>query len=158
MATNPFENAQLQVKHACDVLETDPAVYELLKQPQRIIEVNIPVRMDDGSLKIFKGYRASHNTAMGPSKGGIRFHQDVNYDEVCALSIWMTFKCGIMGVPYGGGKGGIIVNPSELSDRELEQLARGYVRGLHKYLGEKVDIPAPDVGSNGKIKIGRAHV
>lgn len=151
MATNPFENAQLQVKHACDVLETDPAVYELLKQPQRIIEVNIPVRMDDGSLKIFKGYRASHNTAMGPSKGGIRFHQDVNYDEVCALSIWMTFKCGIMGVPYGGGKGGIIVNPSELSDRELEQLARGYVRGLHKYLGEKVDIPAPDVGSNGKI-------
>lgn len=148
---NPFESAQLQVKKACDALGTDPAVYEILKQPQRIIEVAIPVRMDDGSMRVFTGYRASHNTAIGPAKGGIRFHQDVNIDEVRALSIWMTFKCGIMGVPYGGGKGGVICNPLELSDKELEQIARGYVAGMHKYLGEKIDIPAPDVGSSGKI-------
>lgn len=148
---NPFESAQLQVKNACEVLKTDPAVYEILKQPQRVIEVNIPVHMDNGTLRVFTGYRSSHNVAVGPAKGGIRLHPDVNYDEVRALSIWMTFKCGVMDVPYGGGKGGIICNPQELSQKELEQLARGYVRGLHKYLGEKIDIPAPDVGVSGQV-------
>ncbi len=148
---NPLESAQKQVKAACDALNLDPAAYELLKEPKRTIEILIPVKMDDGTLKTFKAYRAIHNDAIGPGKGGIRFHQDVNMDEVKALSIWMTFKCGVMGVPYGGGKGGIAVNPLELSDNEKEQLARGYVRGLHKYLGEKIDIPAPDVGSNGQI-------
>ncbi len=148
---NPFESAQKLVKDACDTLKLDAAVYELLKEPQRVIELSIPVKMDDGSMKVFKGWRSLHNSAIGPGKGGIRFHQNVNMDEVKALSVWMTFKCCIVGIPYGGGKGGVIVDPSKLSDRELEQLARGYVRGLHKYIGEKIDVPAPDVGTNGKI-------
>ena len=148
---NPLANAQAQVKKACDALGTDPAVYELLKEPQRIIEISIPVKMDDGSIKVFKGYRAAHNDAVGPYKGGIRFHQNVNADEVKALSIWMSIKCQVTGIPYGGGKGGITVDPSELSKRELEELSRGWVRGLYKYLGEKVDVPAPDVNTNGQI-------
>ncbi len=148
---NPLANAQAQVKKACDALGADPAVYELLKEPQRIIEISIPVKMDNGSIKVFKGYRAAHNDAVGPYKGGIRFHQNVNADEVKALSIWMSIKCQVTGIPYGGGKGGITVDPSELSQRELEQLSRGWVRGLYKYLGEKVDVPAPDVNTNGQI-------
>lgn len=148
---SPLLNAQLQVKKACEILGLDDRYYEILKEPKRIIEISIPVKMDDGSLKVFKGYRSAHNDAVGPSKGGIRFHPAVNADEVKALSIWMTFKCCVTGIPYGGGKGGITVDPSELSERELEQLSRGYVRGIHKYLGEKVDIPAPDVNTNGKI-------
>ena len=148
---NPLESAQKQIKDACDALGLDPAVYELLKEPQRVIEISIPVKMDDGSLKTFKGYRAVHNDAIGPGKGGVRFHPGVNLDEVKALSIWMTFKCGVMGVPYGGGKGGITVDPLSLSQGELERLSRGYIQGLYKYLGEKVDIPAPDVGTNGQV-------
>ncbi len=148
---NPLESAQKQIEDACDALGLDSAVYELLKEPQRVIEISIPVKMDDGSLKIFKGYRAVHNDAIGPGKGGVRFHPGVNLDEVKALSIWMTFKCGVMGVPYGGGKGGITVDPLSLSQGELERLSRGYIQGIYKYLGEKVDIPAPDVGTNGQI-------
>ena len=148
---NPLESAQHQVKQACDALGLEPAVYELLKEPQRMIEIAIPVKMDDGTLKIFQGYRAVHNDAIGPGKGGIRFHPGVNPDEVKALSVWMTFKCGVMGVPYGGGKGGITVDPLTLSQGELERLSRGYIQGLYKYLGEKIDIPAPDVGSNGQV-------
>ncbi len=148
---NPLEGAQARVKKACDALGADPAVYELLKEPQRIIEISIPVKMDDGSIKTFKGYRSAHNDAVGPYKGGIRFHQNVNADEVKALSLWMSIKCQVTGIPYGGGKGGITVDPSELSERELEQLSRGWVRGLYKYLGEKVDVPAPDVNTNGQI-------
>ncbi|NLY87395.1 MAG: Glu/Leu/Phe/Val dehydrogenase [Clostridiales bacterium] len=148
---NPFESAQAKVKHACDQLGLEDDVYQFLSEPQRIIEVNIPVRMDDGSLKMFKGWRSQHNTAIGPAKGGIRFHPGVSYDEVRALSIWMTFKCGIMDIPYGGGKGGVICDPLKLSANELEQIARGYIRGLHKYLGEKLDVPAPDVGTNAQI-------
>ncbi len=107
---NPLESAQKQVKAACDALGLDPAVYEILKEPpQRMIEISIPVKMDDGTTKVFKGYRAVHNDAIGPGKGGIRFHPGVNPDEVKALSVWMTFKCGgVMGVPYGGGKGGVL--------------------------------------------------
>lgn len=148
---NPLLSAQAQVKKACDALGADPAVYELLKEPQRIIEISIPVKMDDGSLKTFKGYRSAHNDAVGPFKGGIRFHQNVNADEVKALSMWMSIKCQVTGIPYGGGKGGITVDPSELSQRELEQLSRGWVRGMFRYLGEKLDIPAPDVNTNGQI-------
>lgn len=148
---NPLVGAQLKIKKACEQLNLDPAVYELLKEPQRVIEVNIPVKMDNGSIRVFKGYRASHNTAIGPAKGGIRFHHDVNLDEVKALSVWMTFKCGIIGIPYGGGKGGVICQPLELSANELEQVARGYIRGIHKYIGEKIDIPAPDVGTNPQV-------
>lgn len=148
---NPLIGAQAQVEQACKTLGLPEDVFELLKEPQRTIEISIPVKMDDGSTKVFKGYRALHNDAVGPGKGGIRFHQDVHMDEVKALSIWMTFKCCITGIPYGGAKGGVIVNSGELSPRELEQVSRGYVRGLYKYLGEKTDIPAPDVGTNGQV-------
>lgn len=148
---NPLENAQRQVKMACDALGLEPSVYELLKEPQRVIEISIPVKMDDGTVKVFKGYRSVHNDAIGPAKGGIRFHPGVNLDEVKALSVWMTFKCCVTGIPYGGGKGGICVDPKALSKGELERLSRGYMVGLYKYLGEKIDIPAPDVNTNGQI-------
>ena len=148
---NPLEAAQSQVQKACDALKLDPAVFELLKEPKRTIEVSIPVRMDDGSLKMFKGFRALHNDAIGSGKGGIRIHPGVNPDEVKALSVWMTFKCGVMGVPYGGAKGGIIADSLTLSSGELERLSRGYIQGVYKYIGEKIDIPAPDVGSNGQV-------
>ena len=150
-ANNPLIRAQAQVKTACDKLQLAPEVYELLKEPKRCIEVTIPVRMDDGTLRMFKGWRSAHCDAVGPAKGGIRFNPGVHVDEVKALSIWMTFKCSITGIPYGGGKGGVICDPLTMSDNELEQLSRGYVRGLYKYLGEKIDVPAPDVGTNGKI-------
>lgn len=148
---NPLVAAQQKVKEACEKLGCEPAVYELLKEPQRVIEVSIPVKMDDGTLRVFKGWRSAHNSAVGPSKGGVRFHPGVNMDEVKALSLWMTFKGGALGLPYGGGKGGICVDPSELSQRELESLCRGYVRGIYKYLGDRIDIPAPDVNTNGQI-------
>ena len=149
--TSPLKSAQKQIKLACEQLELDPAVYDLLKEPQRVIEISIPVRMDDGSTKVFKGYRAVHNDAIGPGKGGIRFHPDVDLEEVKALSIWMTFKCCVTGIPYGGGKGGVTVDPRSLSQGELERLSRGYIRGLYKNLGEKIDIPAPDAGTNPQV-------
>lgn len=148
---NPLESAQLQIKKACEKLNLNPAVYEILKEPQRVIEISIPVKMDDGSLKVFKGYRSAHNHALGPSKGGVRFHQNVNLEEVKALSTWMSLKAGLLAIPYGGGKGGISVDPKKLSEREIESLSRGYIRGLYKYLGERIDIPAPDVNTNGQI-------
>jgi len=148
---NPLESAQLQVKKACDALNLGNDVYELLKEPERMIEISIPVKMDDGSVKVFKGYRSCHNTAIGPGKGGIRIHPAVNPDEVKALSIWMTFKCCVVGIPFGGAKGGIVADPTKLSQGELERLSRGYIRGLYKYLGEKIDIPAPDVNSNAQV-------
>ncbi len=148
---SPLENAQKQVSEACQALNLAPEVFELLKEPLRVIEVSIPVKMDDGSTKVFKGYRSMHNDAVGPGKGGIRFHPGVNLEEVKALSIWMTFKCCVTGIPYGGAKGGVTVDPSELSQGELERLSRGYVQGIYKYLGEKIDVPAPDVNTNGQI-------
>lgn len=148
---NPFLNAQKQVKEACDKLGMEPAVYEILKQPLRVLEVAIPVKMDDGSIRVFTGYRALHNDAVGPGKGGVRFHPGVTREEVMALSIWMTFKCCVTGIPYGGGKGGVIVDPLTLSQGELERLSRGYIDAIHKLIGEKVDVPAPDVGTNGQV-------
>ena len=148
---NPFVIVQQQVKAACDKLGTPPEVYEIIKNPIRVLQVSIPVKMDDGTIRTFMGYRSQHNDAVGPFKGGVRFHQDVNRDEVKALSTWMTFKCGVVGIPYGGAKGGIIVNPYELSEGELERLSRGYARAIAPIIGEKIDIPAPDVGTNGQI-------
>ncbi len=148
---NPLLAAQRRVKVACDKLGLKPDVYEILKNPQRMFEVSIPVKMDDGSIKVFTGFRAQHNTAIGPSKGGVRFHPMVTRDEVAALSIWMTFKCAVTGIPYGGGKGGIIVDPKELSAGELERLCRAYVDAIYPILGEKKDVPAPDVNTNGQI-------
>lgn len=148
---NCFENAQAQVKIAIDKLGLNPCAYDLLKDPMRELKVSIPLKMDDGCTKIFKGYRVQHNDALGPAKGGIRFHQDVSLDEVRALSMWMTFKCAVVGIPFGGAKGGIICNPEELSINELERLSRAYIQAISPIIGPKKDIPAPDVNTNAQI-------
>ena len=148
---NVFEIAQNQIKNACDKLNTDKAVYEILKNPMRVMSVSFPVRMDDGSIKSFTGYRSQHNNACGPFKGGIRFHENVNLDEVKALSTWMTFKCSVIGIPYGGGKGGITINPNDYSENEIEKISREFTKAIYPIIGEKEDIPAPDVNTNGKI-------
>ncbi len=148
---NPFEIAQKQVKSACDKLNADPAVYEILKNPMNVLEVSFPVKLDNGTIKTFTGYRSQHNNAVGPFKGGIRFHQDVTRDEVKALSTWMTFKCSVAGIPYGGGKGGITLNPREYSQAELERISKAYAKAIAPMIGEKIDIPAPDVNTNGQI-------
>ena len=148
---NPFEIAQKQIKSACDKLNADPAVYEILKNPMRVLEVSFPVRLDDGTVKTFIGYRSQHNNAVGPFKGGLRFHPDVTKDEVKALSTWMTFKCSVAGIPYGGGKGGMAINPKDYSKAELERISKGFAKAISPIIGEKVDIPAPDVNTNGQI-------
>lgn len=148
---NPFEIAKQQLKKACDMLGIDPVVYEILSKHQKVVEVSIPVKMDDGSVRVFTGFRAQHNNAVGPTKGGLRFHPNVNADEVKALSVWMTFKCSVVGIPYGGGKGGIAVNPKELSKEELERLSRGFIAAIYDEIGPNKDIPAPDVNTNSQI-------
>ncbi|MBM7646275.1 glutamate dehydrogenase [Scopulibacillus daqui] len=148
---NLFESTQVIIKEALDKLGYSPEMYELLKEPVRLLTVRIPVRMDDGSVKIFTGYRSQHNDAVGPTKGGVRFHPDVTEDEVKALSIWMSLKSGIVDLPYGGGKGGIICDPREMSFRELEALSRGYVRAISQIVGPTKDIPAPDVFTNSQV-------
>lgn len=144
-------STQIVIKKALAKLGYPEAVYELLKEPLRIFTVRIPVRMDDGSVKVFTGYRAQHNDAVGPTKGGVRFHPDVTESEVKALSIWMSLKAGIVDLPYGGGKGGIICDPRNMSFRELEGLSRGYVRAISQIVGPAKDIPAPDVYTNSQI-------
>ncbi|SHG64967.1 Glu/Leu/Phe/Val family dehydrogenase [Virgibacillus chiguensis] len=139
------------VKTALEKLGYPEEVFELFKDPVRMMTVRIPVRMDDGSIKVFTGYRAQHNDAVGPTKGGVRFHPDVTEKEVKALSIWMSLKAGIVNLPYGGGKGGIICDPREMSFRELEGLSRGYVRAISQIVGPTKDIPAPDVFTNSQI-------
>lgn len=148
---NPFENAQTQIKNVASLLKLDAKTTKRLLEIDHFYEVEIPVKMDNGQIKKFKGYRSQHNNARGPYKGGIRYHQNVSEDEVKALSIWMSVKCAVAGIPYGGSKGGIIVNPKELSKRELELLSRGWVKQMYKYIGEKIDIPAPDVNTNGLV-------
>jgi glutamate dehydrogenase len=148
---NSFEIVKNLIDTSVKKLNLSRSVYEILSEPQRVLTVTIPVQMDDGSIKVFTGYRAQHNNALGPYKGGIRFHQDVNLDEVKALSTWMTLKCAVANVPYGGGKGGVIVNPKTLSQGELERLSRGYIRAIAPVIGADLDIPAPDVGTNGQV-------
>jgi len=148
---NVFEIAQQEIKDACDKLNCKPAVYEILKQPMRVLEVAIPVKMDDGSIKVFKGFRSQHNNALGPAKGGLRFHPSVTAGEAKALSMWMTFKCAVVGLPYGGGKGGVACNPKDLSARELERLSRGFIRAIVSIIGPEKDIPAPDVYTNPQV-------
>lgn len=148
---NPFEAGKKQLHKAAAVAGVSDEVVAFLEHPQREFHFSIPVRMDDGSLRIFQGYRVQHNNARGPHKGGIRFHQDVNADEVRALAFWMSFKCATVGIPLGGGKGGVIVNPKELSEGELERLSRGWVRGVARAIGPTRDVPAPDVNTNPKI-------
>ena len=139
------------IKEALDKLGYDKGMYDLLKDPIRMVEVRIPIRMDDGKIKVFTGFRAQHNDAVGPTKGGVRFHPDVDAIEVKALSMWMTLKCGIVNLPYGGGKGAVICDPREMSMGELERLSRGYVRALSQVMGPAKDIPAPDVFTNAQI-------
>lgn len=139
------------VETALNKLGYPEEVFDLLKEPLRMLTVRIPVRMDDGKVKVFTGYRAQHNDAIGPTKGGIRFHPDVTETEVKALSIWMSLKAGIVDLPYGGAKGGIICDPREMSFRELEALSRGYVRAVSQIVGPTKDIPAPDVFTNSQI-------
>lgn len=148
---NPLEEFQSILKEALQVLRYPEEVFEFLKKPMRFLEVSIPVRMDDGTTKVFQGYRAQHNDAAGPTKGGIRFHPDVTAEEVKALAGWMSLKCGVTGLPYGGAKGGIICNPQEMSLRELELLSRGYVRAVSQIVGPTKDIPAPDMYTNAQI-------
>ncbi|MFC4713881.1 Glu/Leu/Phe/Val family dehydrogenase [Planococcus dechangensis] len=148
---NLLTSTQDVIKIALDKLGYEDSMYELLKEPMRILEVRIPVRMDNGKTKVFTGFRAQHNDAVGPTKGGVRFHPDVNRDEVIALSMWMTLKCGIVDLPYGGGKGGIICDPREMSMHEIEKLSRGYVRAISQIVGPNKDIPAPDVFTNSQI-------
>jgi glutamate dehydrogenase len=148
---NVFEIVQKQIKDGCDALGLPPAVHEILKQPQRFMQIAIPVTMDDGTVKVFDGFRSQHNDAVGPTKGGLRFHPDVYPDEVKALSMWMTFKCACIGLPYGGGKGAIKVDPRKLSKGELERLSRGWVREMAQIIGPEKDIPAPDVYTNAQI-------
>jgi glutamate dehydrogenase len=148
---NPHQIAQLLIENATKELGLPTSVYEYMKEPERILHVSIPVRMDNGEVKTFTGYRSQHSTVVGPAKGGVRFHQDVSLDEVKALSTWMTFKCAVIGLPYGGGKGGVICDPSKMSKRELEALSRGYIRALGDFVGPDRDIPAPDVNTNPQI-------
>ncbi len=154
ISNDAFENAKLQMRSACDLYEwcrDDENKYELISHPKRIIEISIPVRMDSGKIKIFQWFRSQHNDSRWPFKWGIRFHEDVTRSEVQALSLWMTFKCAVIDIPLGGGKWGVIVNPKELSEWELERLSRGYVRSLYKYIWPWQDVPAPDVNTNPKI-------
>jgi glutamate dehydrogenase (NAD(P)+) len=144
-AFNPFLNAQAQFDKAAQLLDLDAATRELLRYPLREYHVRIPVRMDDGSVKVFQGYRVQHNDARGPGKGGIRFHPQETIDTVRALAMWMTWKCAVVDIPLGGSKGGVVCDPHGLSDREQELICRGWVRQLSKDLGPVVDVPAPDV-------------
>lgn len=146
-----LSSTRVVIKNALERLGYPNEVYELLKDSLRMLTVRIPVRMDDGSIKVFTGYRAQHNDAVGPTKGGVRFHPNVTEDEVNALAIWMSLKAGIMDLPYGGGKGGIICDPREMSFRELEGLSRGYVRAISQFVGPTKDIPAPDIFTNSQI-------
>ncbi len=148
---NVLLSTQVVIKEALENLGYPEKMFELLKEPLRLLTVRIPIRMDNGDVKVFTGYRAQHNDAVGPTKGGVRFHPDVTEDEVKALSIWMSIKAGIVDLPYGGGKGGIICDPREMSFRELERLSRGYVRSISQLVGPTKDIPAPDVFTNSQI-------
>ena len=146
-----LDSTQIVIKEALSKLGYGNEMFELLKEPLRMLTVRIPVRMDDGNVKVFTGYRAQHCDAVGPTKGGVRFHPDVNVEEVTALSIWMSLKCGIVDLPYGGGKGGVVCDPRDMSFPEIERLSRGYVRAISQVVGPTKDIPAPDVFTNSQI-------
>lgn len=145
---NPFDIANKQFDRAADLLELDPNLRKVLKNPKRQLIVSIPVKMDDGRMEVFQGFRVQHNIARGPAKGGIRFHPNVSLDEVKALAAWMTWKCATVNIPYGGGKGGVIVDPHLLSEGELERMTRRYAVEIAPIIGPDRDIPAPDVYTN----------
>ncbi len=146
---NPFSNALNQLEIAAKKAGIDN--YEVLLSPKRVIQTSFPIKLDDGSIKIVQGYRVQYNDARGPFKGGVRFHPDVDLEEVKALSFWMAIKNAVVGVPYGGGKGGVTINPKSLSKSELERVSRGFIQAMHEFIGPNKDIPAPDVYTNPQV-------
>src|SRR5580765_1372320 len=148
---NPWLVAQQQFDLAAERLNLDPGLRRVLREPRRELTVHFPVKMDDGSVQVFTGFRVQHNLGRGPAKGGIRYHQDVSLDEVKALAMWMTWKCAVVGIPYGGGKGGVIVDPKKLSQKELEALSRRFFTEIEVLVGPEKDIPAPDVNTNAQV-------
>ncbi|MBN1263627.1 MAG: Glu/Leu/Phe/Val dehydrogenase [Candidatus Pacebacteria bacterium] len=148
---NPYKNAVFQLNQIAELLDLNKEIIEQLKLPETLHKFDIKLKLDNGKIKVFRAFRSQHNSARGPYKGGIRFHPQVNESEVKALSMWMTWKCAIAGIPYGGAKGGIICDPKKLSPGELERLSRAYVRKLSPFIGPWTDIPAPDVNTNSQI-------
>ncbi len=148
---NPFQIAQRQLDRAALKLDLDPDLHALLKGPQRSLEVRFPVRMDDGSMQVFTGYRVQYNDARGPTKGGLRFHPNETLDTVKALAAWMTWKCAVVDLPFGGGKGGVVCDPKRLTPREIERVSRGYIRAVGRFISPGKDIPAPDVYTTPQI-------
>ena len=148
---NAWHVAQQQFDLAADRLNLEPGLRRVLREPRRELTVHFPVHMDDGSVQVFTGYRVQHNLGRGPAKGGIRYHQDVSIDEVKALAMWMTWKCAVVGIPYGGGKGGVIVDPKKLSQKELEGLSRRFFTEIEVLIGPQSDIPAPDVNTTPQV-------
>ena len=146
----PWKNALKQLDDAAKILKLEPGVRDMLATPKKILIVGLPVKMDNGKIKVFTGYRSQHNDFRGPHKGGIRYHPDVTIEEVKALSMWMTWKCAIVDVPFGGGKGGIICDPKRMSDGEKERMTRRYAYAISEIIGPGKDIPAPDVYTTGK--------
>lgn len=146
-----YEVVLSQLEEAANELNLDPQVRALLKEPMRTLTVSIPVRMDDGGIRVFKGFRCQHNDVLGPTKGGIRFHPQVEMEEVEALAAWMTFKCALVGIPYGGAKGGVLCNPKEMSKSELEKLSRRFIQAIEPIIGPDKDIPAPDVYTDAQV-------
>jgi glutamate dehydrogenase (NAD(P)+) len=148
---NPFEIAREQLRRVADLFEIDARLVNVLQECKKAVVVSVPVTMDDGSVHAFEGYRVTHNIARGPSKGGIRYHPDVTLDEVKALAMWMTWKCALMGIPFGGAKGGVVCDPKRLSERELQAMTRRYTTEIINEIGPEKDIPAPDVGTNPSV-------
>src|SRR6056300_939963 len=148
---NPLDSMMERFSEATSILGLDEATYDALKSPEKTVTVNLPISMDDGSVRVFEGHRVIHSANLGPSKGGIRYSMGVTLDEVKALAAWMTWKCAVVGIPYGGAKGGIKCDPRELSRGELERLTRAYTNAMSTVFGPERDIPAPDVGTNPQI-------
>jgi glutamate dehydrogenase (NAD(P)+) len=148
---NPFALAQQQLRKVAETFQIDPNLVRVLEQCKKSLVVSIPVSMDDGAIEVFEGYRVTHNIARGPSKGGIRYHPDVTLDEVKSLAMWMTWKCALMGIPFGGAKGGVVCNPKKMSAGELERMTRRYTSEIVNEIGPEKDIPAPDVGTTPKV-------
>ena len=148
---NPYDNVLQVVQQAADILGYSDSDIEAIKYPERELKVSIPVRMDDGTTHVFQGYRIQHSTSRGPAKGGIRFHPDVSADEVRALAAWMTFKCAVVNIPYGGGKGGVVCDPTKLTENEIRAITRRYTAAIAPLIGPEQDIPAPDVGTNAAV-------
>ena len=146
-----FESGQAQLDEVASILDLEPAIHAILREPMRELHVSIPVRMDNGEVKIFKGFRVHYNDALGPCKGGIRFHPDETIDTIRSLAAWMTWKCAVAGIPLGGGKGGVICDTKEMSPGEVERLSRGYVDAVWQFIGPEKDVPAPDVYTNPQI-------